>query len=181
MRARAGILNAANALLGSRRLSRGSYRSPGAVRCSRFLGLWSDNRALGEGDGEFVFEVGERKGNGSTHTSPSVGSPIALFLVPAAAVDLVWRAELRVERVNVVTGSVSSPSPRFLLDDVQRRGHTTGRAYLGHHAYGRRRWTSEGQWLMGNGCERDVCCEMNCAREPLSIGETLIFEYLNID
>jgi len=61
------------------------------------------------------------------HTSPSPGSSSAfflvVFLVVAAAVDLVWRVELRVARVDVVTGSVSSSWPRFLLGDAQHGVH----------------------------------------------------------
>lgn len=61
------------------------------------------------------------------HTSPSTGSPSAfflvVFLVVVVAVDLVWRVELRVARVDVVTASVSSSSPRFLFGDVQDGVH----------------------------------------------------------
>lgn len=56
------------------------------------------------------------------HTSPSSGSStaffFAVFLLVVAVVDLVWRAELRVGRVDVDTESASSSSPRFLLARV---------------------------------------------------------------
>ena len=56
------------------------------------------------------------------HTSPSAGPSSTFFfvvlLLAVVAVDLVWRVELRVARVDVVAGSVSSSSPRFLLGDT---------------------------------------------------------------
>lgn len=75
---------------------------------------------------------------GSIPTSPSAESSTALFFVVFLAVvavaDLVWRVELRVERVDaVVTGSVPSSSPRFLLSDFEQGGCQSVRAYLRHH------------------------------------------------
>ena len=113
------MLNAAHALLGFRRL--GPLRRLRVLRCSRFLGFRSDNRTLRERDREFGWGS-EKELRGLIRTSPSTGSSSAFFLVdflaPAVVEDLVWRVELRVARVDVVTGSVSSP-PRFLLDDAQ--------------------------------------------------------------
>ena len=123
----AGILNAAHALLGFRRLGRHSLGRLCAFDCSGFLGLRSDNRALGERDREPGLKVGKRKSRGLIHTSPSAGSsPVfffAVFLV-VVAVDLVWRVELRVARVDAATDSVSCSSPRFLSGDTQYGAHS---------------------------------------------------------
>jgi len=117
------MLNAAHALLGFRRLGRRSLGPPRALRCSWFLRLRSDNRTLREGDREFGLKVGERKRRGLIQTSPSTGSCSAFFLVDFLAVvmvvDFVWRVELRVARVDVVTTSVSPSPARFLLNDTQ--------------------------------------------------------------
>lgn len=122
------MLNAAHALLRFRRLGRRSLGRSCALRCSRFLGLWSDNRTLREGDREFGLKVGERKPRGLIHTSPSTGSCSAFFLVDflvaVVVVDFVWRVELRVARVDVVTASGSPSSPRFLLNDTQHGVHS---------------------------------------------------------
>ena len=119
----AGTLNAAHALLGFRRLCRRPLGRLRGLCCSRFLGLWGDNRALGERDRERGLKVGKRKSKGLIRTSPSAGSSatffLVVFLVVAAMVGMVWRVELRVARVDAVTESVSSPSPRFLLGDTQ--------------------------------------------------------------
>lgn len=72
------------------------------------------------------------------HTSSSAESStfffFAVFFVAVAVVDFVWRVELRVERVGVVTGSVSPSSARFLLDNTQHGGNETVRIYLRDHA-----------------------------------------------
>lgn len=82
----------------------------------------------------------EGKRRGIIRTPSSAGSSAAFFfvvlLVVVAVAVFVCRVELRVERVNVVTGSVSSSSPRFLLDDIQQGKGETIRRYLGHHSYG---------------------------------------------
>ena len=64
---------------------------------------------------------------GLIRTSPSTGSSpvffLVVFLVVVVVVDLVWRVELRVARVDVVTSSASSSSARFLLDNIQHGVH----------------------------------------------------------
>lgn len=123
-RGKAGVLNAVYALLGFRRLSRSSLRPLGVLCRSRFLGLRRGNRALRERDRELGSKVRGRKPGELIHTSPSAESSTAFFFVDflavVVAVDLIWRVELRVERVDVVAGSVSSSSPRFLLDNIKR-------------------------------------------------------------
>ena len=88
-----------------------------------FLG-WGATIVLYGRDREPGLNIGRRKSRaGLIHTSPSAVSPTAFFfvvlLVVVAVVDLDWRVELRVARVDGDAVSVSSSSPRFLLNDAQ--------------------------------------------------------------